>query len=47
MFAEVREAQDVGEEPRGRIRVAHVEKYSVEGMYGELRGDVRMNGPAG
>ena len=47
MLAEVLEAHDVGQEPRRRFRVEYIEKHPVEGAYGELRGNVRMNGPPG
>ena len=40
-------AQDVSEKPRRWVRVDHIEKHAVKGVYRELGGNVRMNGPAG
>ena len=47
MLAKVLEAHDVSQEPRRRFRVEHIEKHPMEGAYGELRGNVGMNGLAG
>ena len=41
------EAHDVGEKPRRRLWVGYIEKHAVKCVYGELRGDVGMERPAG